>query len=136
MITSNQGPITVPDSCHYTATQFLILLSETLLFYDRPEYDVFWQTVSELDVPVYFHPRVNIAQISLALYQHSVYTKGPVQEYAATLSTHILGYVTMSMSRNQEPHKRYEGCVRTVYSSKLVLRDSIEMFISVTQLLP
>ena len=62
--------------------------------------------VSDLDVPVYFHPRVNIAQISSALYQHSVYTEGSAQEYAAALSTHILGYVTMSIE-NQEPHKRY-----------------------------
>lgn len=66
----------------------------TLLFYDRPEYDVFWKMASELDVPVYFHPRANIAQISLALYQHSIYTKGSVQEYAATLSTHIMGLCT------------------------------------------
>lgn len=26
-------------------------------YYDEREYDIFWQTVQELDVPVYFHPR-------------------------------------------------------------------------------
>ena len=26
------------------------------VFYDGPEYDVFWETVQDLDVPVYLHP--------------------------------------------------------------------------------
>lgn len=32
---------------------------EDLIFYDQPEWDVFWQTCTELDVPVcipYLHP--------------------------------------------------------------------------------
>ncbi|KAJ7497523.1 hypothetical protein FB451DRAFT_235710 [Mycena latifolia] len=43
----------------------------TLLFYDRPEYDVFWEMVTELDVPVYLHPRPNIAQVQMLLYEHA-----------------------------------------------------------------
>ena len=76
------------------ALHFVLKLysTATLLFYDRPEYDVFWKAVTDLDVPVYFHPRTNVAQISSTLYQHSMYTKGSSQEYAATLSTHIMGY--------------------------------------------
>jgi len=31
---------------------------DTMLFYDQPEYDVFWKTVQDLDVPVYMHPRL------------------------------------------------------------------------------
>jgi 2,3-dihydroxybenzoate decarboxylase len=27
------------------------------IFYDGPEFDVFWKTVQELDVVVYIHPR-------------------------------------------------------------------------------
>lgn len=27
------------------------------IFYDRPEWDIFWQTCTELDVPLYLHPR-------------------------------------------------------------------------------
>ncbi|KAF8882799.1 hypothetical protein BD779DRAFT_1674761 [Infundibulicybe gibba] len=66
----------------------------TLLFYDQPEYDVFWQMVTDLDVPVYFHPRSNIDQISQLLYSHASYLEGPSQEFAVTLSTHILGLCT------------------------------------------
>ncbi|KAF8882802.1 hypothetical protein BD779DRAFT_1541567 [Infundibulicybe gibba] len=61
----------------------------------RPtEYDVFWQMVTDLDVPVYFHPRPNIAQISQLLFTHAPFLQGPSQEFAATLSTHILGLCT------------------------------------------
>ena len=63
----------------------------TLLFYDQPEYDVFWQMVSDLDVPVYFHPRNNIPEIFQLSYGHSPWLAGPGQEYAVTLSNHILG---------------------------------------------
>ncbi|KAF8890683.1 amidohydrolase 2 [Infundibulicybe gibba] len=63
----------------------------TLLYYDQPAYDVFWKMVTDLDVPVYFHPRTNIAQLQALEYAHAPYIKGPSQEYAATLSTHVLG---------------------------------------------
>ncbi|KAH5336451.1 hypothetical protein HBI23_048380 [Parastagonospora nodorum] len=32
------------------------------MYFDSPEYDLFWVTVQELDVPVYFHPRYAIKQ--------------------------------------------------------------------------
>ncbi|KAG7087420.1 hypothetical protein E1B28_013388 [Marasmius oreades] len=66
----------------------------TLFFYDQPEYDVFWETVTELDVPVYFHPRTNVHTIQDLAYGHAPWLIGPSQEYAATLSTHILGLCT------------------------------------------
>ncbi|RDB17584.1 2,3-dihydroxybenzoate decarboxylase [Hypsizygus marmoreus] len=66
----------------------------TLLFYDQPEYDEFWQAVTDLDVPVYFHPRGNIDQIQSLMYQHAPFIKGPSEEYAVTLSNHILGLCT------------------------------------------
>lgn len=31
---------------------------DTMLFYDSDDYDIFWKTVQELDVPVYMHPRL------------------------------------------------------------------------------
>ncbi|KAJ6594135.1 hypothetical protein B0H19DRAFT_1093958 [Mycena capillaripes] len=68
--------------------------NETLLFYDQPEYDVFWEMVTELDVPVYLHPRTNIAQIQNPLYGHAQWLKGPGQEFADTLSTHVMGLCT------------------------------------------
>ncbi|KAG6830138.1 hypothetical protein H0H92_002002 [Tricholoma furcatifolium] len=63
----------------------------TLLYYDQPEYDVFWQTVTDLDVPIYFHPRSNIAQIQSLLFAHAPFLEGPSEEYAVTLANHILG---------------------------------------------
>lgn len=66
----------------------------TLLFYDRPEYDVFWQAVTDLDVPIYFHPRPNIAQVRTLLYAHAPFIEGPSEEYAVTLANHILGLCT------------------------------------------
>ncbi|KAJ7220591.1 hypothetical protein GGX14DRAFT_431365 [Mycena pura] len=66
----------------------------TLLFYDQPEYDVFWEMVTELDVPVYFHPRTNIPEIQTPLYGHAPWLKGPSQEFATTLSTHVMGLCT------------------------------------------
>ncbi|GLB34793.1 putative amidohydrolase [Lyophyllum shimeji] len=63
----------------------------TLLYYDQPGYDVFWRTVTELDVPVYFHPRSNIGQIASLMYAHAPFIKGPAEEFAVTLSNHILG---------------------------------------------
>ncbi|KAF8153948.1 amidohydrolase 2 [Crassisporium funariophilum] len=67
---------------------------DTLLYYDQPEYDVFWQMVSDLDVPIYFHPRGNIAELQVPEYAHAPFLKGPAQEFAVTLSTHILGLCT------------------------------------------
>ncbi|KAF7361715.1 Amidohydrolase family protein [Mycena venus] len=68
--------------------------NDTLLFYDQPEYDVFWQMVTELDVPVYLHPRINIPQIQDLLYGHAPWLKGAAQEFADTLSTHVMGLCT------------------------------------------
>ncbi|KAJ3998412.1 amidohydrolase 2 [Lentinula boryana] len=68
--------------------------NDTLFFYDQPEYDIFWSTVTELDVPVYFHPRVNVAPISTLLYTQAPWLRGAGQEFAVTLSNHVLGLCT------------------------------------------
>jgi 2,3-dihydroxybenzoate decarboxylase len=36
--------------------------AEEKVYFDTPEYDMFWKTVQELDVPIYFHPRYAIPQ--------------------------------------------------------------------------
>lgn len=66
--------------------------SETPLYYDQPEYDEFWQTLTELDVPLYLHPRVDIDPILTFQYGHAPFLIGPAQQFTATLSGHILGY--------------------------------------------
>ncbi|KAF9555899.1 hypothetical protein CPC08DRAFT_779565 [Agrocybe pediades] len=72
---------------------------QTLLYYDQPEYDVFWQKVSDLDVPVYFHPRTSIDIITKLMFAHAPVLEGAVQEFAAILSTHILGCVLLSTEK-------------------------------------
>lgn len=47
--------------------------------------------VVDLDVPIYFHPRVNVPPVLPLLYNHAPYLIGPAQEFAVTLSTHVLG---------------------------------------------
>ncbi|KAJ3874733.1 amidohydrolase 2 [Lentinula edodes] len=68
--------------------------NDTLIYYDQPDFDIFWQMVTELDVPVYFHPRTNVEPISTLLYGHAPWLLGPGQEFAVTLSNHILGLCT------------------------------------------
>jgi 2,3-dihydroxybenzoate decarboxylase len=36
--------------------------AEEKVYFDTPDYDPFWETVQELDVPIYFHPRYAIPQ--------------------------------------------------------------------------
>jgi 2,3-dihydroxybenzoate decarboxylase len=36
--------------------------AEEKVYFDTPDYDAFWETVQELDVPIYFHPRYAIPQ--------------------------------------------------------------------------
>lgn len=65
--------------------------NSTLLYYDQPEYDVFWQMVTDLDVPVYMHPRPNTAEVIQLEFQHAIWLEGSSQSFATTLSTHVLG---------------------------------------------
>ncbi|KAJ3972532.1 amidohydrolase 2 [Lentinula raphanica] len=67
---------------------------DTLIYYDQPEFDIFWKMVVELDVPIYFHPRTNVEPIANLLYGHAPWLLGAPQEFAATLSGHILGLCT------------------------------------------
>ena len=66
----------------------------TFIYYDQPEFDIFWKMVVDPDVPVYFHPRVNPAPVSTLLFAHAPFLIGPAQEFAATLSNHLLGLCT------------------------------------------
>ncbi|KAF2178988.1 amidohydrolase-like protein 2 [Zopfia rhizophila CBS 207.26] len=36
--------------------------AEEKVYFDTPDYDLFWETVQELEVPIYFHPRYAIPQ--------------------------------------------------------------------------
>lgn len=82
----------VSKLCYYSV-RYIHTFLVTPLFYDQPEYDIFWQTLSDLNVPLYLHPRNDVPEILNFLYGHARFLIGPVQSFAATLSGHILGYV-------------------------------------------
>ena len=65
----------------------------TPLYYDQPEYDIFWQTLSDLNVPLYLHPRTDVPEILNFQYSHAKFLIGPAQQFSATLSGHVLGCV-------------------------------------------
>ncbi|KAI8388393.1 amidohydrolase family protein [Radiomyces spectabilis] len=67
---------------------------ETLIFYDQPEWDVFWETCSELGVPFYMHPREPYGIIYDKLWKQRKWLVGPPLSFAQGVSLHVLGMVT------------------------------------------
>lgn len=67
---------------------------ETLIFYDSPEWDVFWQTCVELDVPFYLHPRNPTGIVFEKLWKDRQWLIGPPLSFAQGVSLHVLGMVT------------------------------------------
>jgi len=63
-------------------------------FYDQPEYDVFWKTVSEdLQVPVYIHPRLAIPQHLDQFLAGRKWLAASAYYFAHGVSLHLLGIV-------------------------------------------
>jgi 2,3-dihydroxybenzoate decarboxylase len=85
---------------------------ETLLYYDQPEYDVFWAMAQELNVPIYLHPRGPTPAINKLDFAHSPWLLGAPHQFAVELSNHIVGlcangifeYVTISLSIDAQEH--------------------------------
>ncbi|EKG13149.1 Amidohydrolase 2 [Macrophomina phaseolina MS6] len=67
---------------------------EDLIFYDQPEWDVFWQTCTELDVPLYLHPRNPTGIVFEKLWKARHWLIGPPLSFAHGVSLHLLGMVT------------------------------------------
>ena len=67
---------------------------EDMIFYDRPEWDVFWRAVTELDVPFYLHPRNPTGIIHEKLWKDRSWLIGPPLSFAQGVSLHVLGMVT------------------------------------------
>ncbi|KAJ2548068.1 hypothetical protein EV175_004973, partial [Coemansia sp. RSA 1933] len=67
---------------------------ETYLFYDQPAYDVFWEALIELDVPLYIHPAAPTGVIREKLYGQRPYLVGPPLSFANDVSLHILGIIS------------------------------------------
>lgn len=67
---------------------------EGMIFYDQPEWDVFWKTVVELEVPFYLHPRNPTGIIFEKLWKDRQWLIGPPLSFAQGVSLHVLGMVT------------------------------------------
>lgn len=63
-------------------------------FYDAPEWDVFWKTVTELDVPFYLHPRNPTGRDYEQRWAARKWLLGPPLSFAQGVSLHVLGMVT------------------------------------------
>lgn len=66
----------------------------TMLFYDQPEYDVFWKACNDLKAPVYLHPRISNKLIHQQMWAGRPWLDFSALGYADRLNMHILGIVT------------------------------------------
>ncbi len=66
---------------------------KSLIFYDQPEWDSFWQTCVELDVPFYLHPKQPSGVVYDTLWADRKWLVGPPLSFAQGVSLHLLGMV-------------------------------------------
>ena len=64
-------------------------VADSAFYYDIPEYRDFWQVVSDLDVPFYLHPRMQIPERS-QIYDGHPWLKSSPWGFAVETSTHAL----------------------------------------------
>nr|7WMB_A Chain A, Amidohydrolase 2 [Aspergillus oryzae]7WMB_B Chain B, Amidohydrolase 2 [Aspergillus oryzae] len=67
---------------------------DDMIFYDNADWDIFWQTCTELDVPFYMHPRNPTGTIYEKLWADRKWLVGPPLSFAHGVSLHVLGMVT------------------------------------------
>ncbi|PYH62540.1 amidohydrolase family protein [Aspergillus niger CBS 101883] len=67
---------------------------DDMIFYDNASWDIFWQTCTELDVPLYLHPRNPTGTIYEKLWADRKWLVGPPLSFAQGVSLHVLGMVT------------------------------------------
>ncbi|KAK3725418.1 hypothetical protein LTR37_000388 [Vermiconidia calcicola] len=67
---------------------------DSMIFYDDPSWDAFWQTCTELDVPFYLHPRNPTGVFMEKLWAPRKWLIGPPFSFAQGVSLHLLGMVT------------------------------------------
>ncbi|PVH70016.1 amidohydrolase 2 [Cadophora sp. DSE1049] len=79
------------DKGHLSLKDIDFRYKETLLYYDQPEYDVFWAMAQELNVPIYLHPRGPTPAINKLDFAHSPWLLGAPHQFAVELSNHIVG---------------------------------------------
>ncbi|KAK1225140.1 hypothetical protein PQX77_011922 [Marasmius sp. AFHP31] len=107
--------------------------SNPTLFYDGPDYGAFWETVAELGVSIYLHPRVNIPAMFNHLYKDGLWLGGAAQEFTTALSSHP--QVVCELSFRSLPLKLpsdiwVKGCHLT-FSVSMVMSGPKGHFVSV-----
>jgi 2,3-dihydroxybenzoate decarboxylase len=65
-----------------------------MLYFDQPEYDVFWKEANDLNTPVYMHPRPSNKLIHKLMWDGRPWLDFSALGYADRLNMHILGIVT------------------------------------------
>ena len=65
-----------------------------MLYFDQPEYDVFWKTAAKLGAAVYMHPRPSNKLIHKLMWEGRPWLDFSALGYADRLNMHILGIVT------------------------------------------
>jgi 2,3-dihydroxybenzoate decarboxylase len=65
-----------------------------MLFFDQPEYDVFWKACNDLKAPVYLHPRLPTKLIQEQMWDGRPWLNFSALGYADRLNMHILGIIT------------------------------------------
>ena len=63
--------------------------SDSAIYYDIPEFRDFWQVVSDLDVPFYLHPRMQVSE-RCQIYEGHPWLKSSPWGFAVETSTHAL----------------------------------------------
>nr|CRX79028.1 hypothetical protein [Leucosporidium scottii] len=66
---------------------------DTPIFYDGPEWDCFWKTVEELNVPFYLHPLAPKGDQFDKYWAKRSCLVGPVMSFANGVSAHLLGMI-------------------------------------------
>lgn len=63
--------------------------TQEILYYDLPQYRMFWAKVEELDIPFYLHPRNPLPEDS-RIYQGHSWLMGPTWAFAQETAVHAL----------------------------------------------
>ncbi|KAI7691401.1 2,3-dihydroxybenzoate, partial [Hortaea werneckii] len=67
---------------------------DDMIFYDGPEWDLFWETCTKLDVPFYLHPRNPTGTMFEKLWKDRKWLIGPPLSFAQGVGLSMLGMVT------------------------------------------
>ncbi|KAK9900868.1 amidohydrolase family protein [Cystobasidium minutum MCA 4210] len=62
-----------------------------VVFYDQPEYDIFWKTCADLDIVVYIHPRPPTPEVTDKYWSGRKWLNGAALSFTFGVAMHTLG---------------------------------------------